>query len=73
MKDWLRWKDLKASEESTAARVRRAKQRENHINHQYYHPQTPQPKTLRLGLGTETQDPELSSGEWIRVVCMDKA
>ena len=31
--------------------------------------QTPQPETLRRGLGTETQELEVSSGERTRVGC----
>ena len=60
---------------STAARMRRAKQREREscTNHQYHHPQTPQPETLRWGLGTETQTLEVISGERTRAGCVETA
>ena len=35
--DQLRWRDLKASEKSTADGLRRTDQRESHTNHQYHH------------------------------------
>ena len=50
-------------EKSAAARLRGAKQKESHTNHQYYHPWTPQSEMLGKGLGTETQAQEVNSGE----------
>ena len=54
-------RNLKASEKSVAAGLRRAK-KENHTDHPYHHPWTMQPETLRWGLGTETQASEVSCG-----------
>ena len=64
--------NLKASEKSSAARLRRAKQKESHRDHHYQHPWTTQPETLRRGLGAETQASEVSSKERTRVGCVEK-
>ena len=47
--DQPRWRNLKASEKSTTAGLRRAKQRESHRDYQYHSPWTPQSKKLRQG------------------------
>ena len=53
--------NLKALEKSTAGKLREAKQRESHTDHQYNCPQTPEPGMLGQGLsGTETQALEVS-------------
>ena len=49
----------------------RAKQREIFTDHQYHHPQIQQPEIFRQGLGTETQTPEVSSGEKTKVHCVE--
>ena len=59
----LRWRDLKVTEKSTAARGKRAKQTESYIDHLYYCPWTPQPATLGWRLGAETQAPGVSFRE----------
>ena len=43
-----------STEKSAAAGLRRAKQSERHAEHLYHHLWTPQPETLRWGLGAET-------------------
>ena len=65
--------NLKASEKSTAAGLKRAKQKESHTNHQYHCPWTPQPEMLRWRLDAETQATEVSSGERTRVGCVETA
>ena len=57
-------------EKSTAARPRRAKQREAH--RPLVPPAgSPQPETLQQGLGAETQASEVSSREGTRVGCVE--
>ena len=60
--DQPRWRDLQASEKSSAAGLRRAEQSESHTDHWNHCPKTAQPETLRQKLGAETQAPEVSSG-----------
>ena len=62
---------LKASEKSTAG-LRRAKQRQQHSN-TVPPPRTPQSETIERGRDTETQAPEVSSGESSRMGCMETA
>ena len=66
------WRDFKDSEKSAAAGLRRAKQSESHTDYQYHHPQTPHPEMPGLGLGAETQAPEVNAREKTRVVCVEK-
>ena len=49
------------TEKSAAAGLRRAKQSESHTDHMHHCP---------WGLGTETQAPEVSTGEGTRVGCI---
>ena len=65
----LRWRDCKVAEKSTAAGLRRAKQSESRSSAPL--PRTPQPEMLRQRLGTETQAPEVSSGESTRIGCVE--
>ena len=63
----------KLQKKSTAAGLRRAKQRESCKDYQYHCPQTPQTETLRMGLGSETQALEVSSRDRTRVGSMQTA
>ena len=54
----MTWRDLKVTEKSTTAGLRRAKQSESCTDHLYHCPWILQAVTLSLGLGTKTQDPE---------------
>ena len=71
--DQLRQKDLKVSEKSAAAGLRRAKQSASRTDHLHHHPQTAQPETLGWGLSDETRAPEGSSRERTRVGCVKTA
>ena len=51
--DHPRQRDIKATEKSAVAGLRRAKQRGSCKHHQYHHLQTPQPEMLRWGLDAE--------------------
>ena len=53
--DQPRQRDLKVTEKSSTAGLRRAKQNERCTDHHYHHPPEPQPETLGWELGTETQ------------------
>ena len=66
--DQPRWRDFQASEKSSAAGLRRAKQRERATKTMgTTAPGYPKPERLRWGLGTEAQAPEVNSGEGTRV------
>ena len=65
--------NLKASEKSTAARLRKAKERESCTDHRYHCPQTSRAETLRWGPGAETQALEVSSGERTGSGCVETA
>ena len=68
--DQLRQRDLKVTEKSAAAGLRRAKQSENHTDHLH---QCPREHSLRCSgkrLGTETQALEVSSREQTMVSCV---
>ena len=69
--DQLRQRDLKVGEKSTEAGLRSAKQTESRTAAQQ--PQTPQPEIVGWGLGTETQAPEVGSGERTRIGCVETA
>ena len=58
-------------EKSVAAGLRRSKQKKSYTDHWYHCPQTPQPETVRWGLGAETQASEVSSRERTRVGCLE--
>ena len=60
-------------QKSAAVILRRAKQRESHIDHGFHDPWTSQPVTLWWGLGAETQALEVSSWEKTRVGCVEIA
>ena len=72
-RDQLRQRDLKVSKKSTAAGLRRAKQRESCTDHRSHCPHTPQPEMLGQELGAETQAPEVSSRQNTRLGCGETA
>ena len=51
--------------------MRRAKERENCIDHQYHFHGIPQPETLGQGLSTKIRVPEVSSRERTKVGCIE--
>ena len=63
----------KVAEKSAAARLRKAKKINSCTDTTAPLPQTLQPVMLRLGLGAETQAPEVSSGERNRIGCVETA
>ena len=65
--------NIKALEKSSAARLRRAMQRESCTDHWYHHPWKPQPEMLGWGLGAVSQTLEVSSREKTRVGCVETA
>ena len=44
---------------------------ESHTDHWHHRPRTPETEKLGWGLGTETQSPEVSSGERTRDGCVE--
>ena len=60
---WSWWGTIKASEKRATAGLRKAKQKDTYTDYPYHCPQAPQPETLLLGVGAETQVSEVSSGK----------